>query len=317
MTHCSNCGDRQAPHQWVMVAVHDRVCSRCAQWYVDRARASRLWTTVSRRRLRIRGLIRSLIPEQSPIGSEAVVTAVLEALHELGGDKPLVPDCQANLFAWGWLPAVVASALQGHPRWPPGGKGADEQAWQDSAQQLTRHGHLLTDQYWATMWAWRQVRPDTTVWKEVGLDRFSPSAAERVPDGGARQDIPDCYALRTFSAEHCDSDGDASSARSVPGRGVNTNEQKSCVIGGGCPFPVEEVFCDGNSNGCRELFLCASCHQGYHYECVRRVGSEEECEGMLDVDAVWRCRLCVTKSNYAVSSLLDSLVDDKGNERSY
>ena len=36
---------------------------------------------------------------------------------------------------------------------------------------------------------------------------------------------------------------------------------------------------------------------------------------MLDADAVWRCRLCVTKSNYAVSSLLDSLVDDKGDER--
>ena len=79
-----------------------------------------------------------------------------------------------------------------------------------------------------------------------------------------RQEIPDCYALRSFSAEHCDSDEDASSARSVPGRGVNTNEQKSCVIGGGCPFPVEEDFCNGNSNGCRELFLCDSCHQGYH-----------------------------------------------------
>ena len=36
---------------------------------------------------------------------------------------------------------------------------------------------------------------------------------------------------------------------------------------------------------------------------------------MLDADAVWRCRSCITKSNYAVSSLLDSLVDDKGNAK--
>ena len=111
-----------------------------------------------------------------------------------------------------------------------------------------------------------------------------------MPGGGVKQEIPDCYALRTFGTEHCDSDEDASSARSVPARGVNTNEQKSCVIGGGCPFPVEEDFCEGNSIGCRELFLCDSYNQRYHYECIRRIGSEEECEGMLDADAVWRCR---------------------------
>ena len=87
----------------------------------------------------------------------------------------------------------------------------------------------------------------------------------------------------------CDSDEDASSAQSVPGRGVNTNEQKRCVISDRCPFPVEEDFCAGNPAGCRELFLCDACHQGYHYECVHWVGSEEECEGMLDGDAVWRC----------------------------
>ena len=71
----------------------------------------------------------------------------------------------------------------------------------------------------------------------------------------------------------------------------------------------------GNPVGCRELFLCDACHQGYHCECVRRIGSKEECEGMLDADEVWRCRLCITRSNYAVSSLLDSLVDDKGDEK--
>ena len=36
---------------------------------------------------------------------------------------------------------------------------------------------------------------------------------------------------------------------------------------------------------------------------------------MLDADAVWRCRLCVTKGNYAVPGLLGSLVDDKGDEK--
>ena len=179
----------------------------------------------------MRGLIRSFIPEQSPIGSEAVVTAVMEALHGLRGNEPLIPDCQANLFAWGWLLAVVASALRGHRQWPPGMKGADEQVWRDSAQQLRHHDHLLTDQYWATMWAWRQVCPDKTMRKEVGLDHYWPGIAAGVPDNGARRDIPDCYVLRTFRSEHCDSDEGASSARSVPGRGVNTNKQKSCVIG--------------------------------------------------------------------------------------
>ena len=120
---CSNCGESQAPHQWVMIAAHDRVCLGGAQWYVDRAQASRLWTTVcgteSRRRSRMRGLICSLIPDQSPIGSEMVIMAVMEALHGAGGGDPLVPTCQMNLFEWGWLPAVVASALQGHPEWPP------------------------------------------------------------------------------------------------------------------------------------------------------------------------------------------------------
>ena len=149
-------------------------------------------------------------------------------------------------------------------------------------------------------------------WK---LYSFWPEMPRGPPEGGRRRDIPDCFTLKTFNTERCDSDEDASSARSVPGRGVNTNEQKQCVVSDGCPFPVEEDFCDGNPAGCRELFLCDACHQGYHYECVRRVGSEEECEGMLDGDAVWRCRLCLTQNKHAVSSLLDSLVDDKGDEK--
>ena len=190
-----------------------------------------------------------------------------------------------------------------------------EQVWQDSAQQLRSHDHLLTDRYWINMWAWRQLRPDQTVWKQTELSHFWLGTTAEVLDGAVKREIPDCYVLRTFSTRHCDSDADASSARSVPGRGANTNEQKTCVIGGGCPFPVKEDFCDGHLNGCQELFLCDSCHQGYHYECVRQVGSEEECEGMLDADAVWRCRSCITRSNYTVSSLLDSLVDDKGDEK--
>ena len=58
-----------------------------------------------------------------------VVRAVMEALHGLGGDEPLVPDCRAGLFAWGWLLVVVASALQGHPQWPPDLEVADGQGW--------------------------------------------------------------------------------------------------------------------------------------------------------------------------------------------
>ena len=103
----------------------------------------------------------------------------------------------------------------------------------DLSTATKRHGHLLTDQYWANMWAWRQVRPDTTRWKTAGLDSFWPGVAGGMPGGGTKREIPDCYILRTFNTEYCDSDGDASSARSVPGRGVNTNEQKTCVIWGG------------------------------------------------------------------------------------
>ena len=171
-THCSNCGVAQAPHQWVMVAVHDQGCQRCARWYTGRAGTSLLWATESKRRLRMRGLIRSLIPASSPIGSEMIVTAVLEALHGLGDDKPLVPDCRANLFSWGWLPAVVASAVRNHPQWPPDLTSRTAGVWQMSAQQLQRHQHLLTDRYWADVWAWRQICPDTKKRKMVELYSF-------------------------------------------------------------------------------------------------------------------------------------------------
>ena len=87
------------------------------------------------------------------------------------------------------------------------------------------------------------------------------------------------------------------------------------MIGGGCPYPVEEDFCEDNVNGCRELFLCDSCHQGYHCECVLWMGSKDECDGMLDANAVWRCRAYITRNNFAVSSLLGSLVDDKGEKK--
>ena len=217
----------------------------------------------------MRSLIRSLIPASSPVGSEVIVTAVLEALHGLGGDKPLVPDCRATLFPWGWLPAVVASAAKNHPRWPPELAHGTAAMWQMSAQQLQHHRHLLTDQYWTNVWEWRQVRPDTKKRKVAELRSFWPSAPQGPPEGGKQRDIPDCYVLKTFSTGHCDSDGDASSACSVPGRGVNVNDQKRCVVSGGCPFPVEEDFCDSNPAGCQELFLCDACHQGYHYECVR------------------------------------------------
>ena len=184
------CGEAQGQHQWAMVAVSDRVCVRCAQWYVTRAGTSHLWTTESRQQHRMRGLIRFLIPETCPFGSETVVTAVMEALHGLSGDGPSTPGGCANLFRWGWLPAVVASALRNHPRWLPEVTRIEAQAWQNSAQQLERHDHLLTDQYWADMWAWRQVRPDATQWRTVGLDSFWPDAAGRVPGGGGRKETP-------------------------------------------------------------------------------------------------------------------------------
>ena len=78
-----------------------------------------------------------------------------------------------------------------------------------------------------------------------------------------KQDISDCFDLHTVKHEGYASDGDASSACSAPGRRVNDNAHKRCMIGGGCPYPVEEDFCEDNVSGCRELFLCDSCHQGY------------------------------------------------------
>ena len=179
----------------------------------------------------------------------------MEALHGLGGNRPLVPDCQANLFAWGWLMAVVASALQNHPQWPLGMRGADEQAWQDSARQLRYHDHLLTDRYWAAMWAWRQVHPDQTMWKEMRLGYFWPDASAGAPDDEARQEIPDCYVLRTFSTGHCDSEEDASPARSVPGKGVNINRQKSWVSAGGAPFQLGKTSVMASPTGV-ESFFC-------------------------------------------------------------
>ena len=129
--------------------------------------------------------------------------------------------------------------------------------------------------------------PDGTTLKEVGLTHYWLGADEERQDIRTRQDILDCYDLHMMRDEGYDSEGDASSAHSVPGRGVNDNEQKRCMISGECPYLVKEDFYEDNVNSCRELFLCDSCHQGYHYECVLQMGSEDECDSMLDVNAVW------------------------------
>ena len=109
----------------------------------------------------------------------------MEALHGTGGSDPLVPTCQASSFA------VVASALQGHPGWPLNMLGVDAQVWRESAQLLTHHNHLLATDYWADMWSWRQVRPDKTAWREVGLAHYWPDANEE------RQDVRMGQTFRT------------------------------------------------------------------------------------------------------------------------
>ena len=104
-----------------------------------------------------------------------------------------------------------------------------------------------------------------------------------------------------------------SSAVSLPGRGVNASERKQCTVHG-CSLKVEDDFCDEHGRGLRELFMCDACHNGSHYECIRRVGAIDELEGMLDADEGWRCRACVTASRFGVSTLLDSLVGDDGRD---
>ena len=220
----------------------------------------------------MRGLIRSLVPDQSPLGTELVVKAVMEALQGIGGSDPLIPTCQANSFGWGWLPSVVTSALQGHPEWPSGMMGISTQTRQELAQLLTRHGHLLTAGYWADMWSWQQVHPDMKTWKEVGLSHYWPEAEAERQHSRAGQDISVCFGLHTLRDGEYDSDDGASPlgpAHSVPGRRVTANEQKRCAIGGGCPFLIEEDFCEDNVNERRGLFLCDSLTQG----CVRVRGN--------------------------------------------
>ena len=120
---------------------------------------------------------------------------------------------------------------------------------------------------------------------------------------------PSRLTLRTASTtsigQHC---------RKLPGRGVNTSERKQCMVLG-CSHKVEDDFCDKHGRGLRELFMCDACHNGSHYECVKRVGAIDELEGMLDADEGWRCRACVTTSRFGVSTLLDSLVGDDGREQ--
>ena len=71
--------------------------------------------------------------------------------------------------------------------------GVDAQVWRESAQLLTHHNHLLATDYWADMWSWRQVRPDETAWREVGLAHYWPDANEERQDVRMGQDIPDCF----------------------------------------------------------------------------------------------------------------------------
>ena len=154
-------------------------------------------------------------------------------------------------------------------------------------------------------------------WREVGLGHYWPNAAEECQNSRTGQDIPDCFDLHALR--------DDGSIRLGWGRLLSTlragtgsqcqRAEALCVISEGCPFPVKEDFCEDNINGHMELFLCDSCHQGYHYECVLQMGSEDKWDGMLDAKEVWRCRACITKKNFAVSSLLDSLADDKAEEK--
>ena len=61
--------------------------------------------------------------------------------------------------------------------------------------------------------------------------------------------------------------------------------------------------------------MCDACHMGSHYECVARMGADDEQGDILDASAGWRCRGCVTRNRCGVSALLDSLAGDDGKER--
>ena len=117
-----------------------------------------------------------------------------------------------------------------------------------------------------------------------------------------------------YCSRRCAGDSRGLFCRVAARTGVNTSERKQCVVYG-CSLKVEDDFCDEHGRGLRELFMCDACHNGSHYECVRRVGAFDELEGMLDADEGWRCRACVTASRFGVSTLLDSLVGDDGREQ--
>ena len=247
-----------------------------------------------------------------------MVSAVTDEVLAAGGAFSLVPVSRGPMLAWGWMPGVVAISAATHPEVDVQLLGTDEArgGWLAQAHRLLHDEHeaLLDPARWSDVWAWRLYCPAVQGTQQVTLARCWPQADT---SGGSdrRSDwvVPDCFSL------HAVTDGvrgmqEFSSAASLPGRGVNTSAQKQCGVYG-CEFKVEDDFCDEHGRGKRELFMCDACHNGSHYECLRRVGASDELEGMLDANEGWRCRTCVTANRFGVSTLLDSLVGDDGQER--
>ena len=316
--HCENCGVTGDCWEWVMVADHDFVCTKCAAWYIERAPHARLWAHASGRRARIRRVVRWLLPADLPKGVEGMVSAVTDEVLAAGGAFSLVPVNRGPMWAWGWMPGVVAVSAAAHPELDVQLLGTDETrgVWLAQAHRLLHDEHedLLDLPRWSDVWAWRLDCPAVQGTQQVTLARYWPQAdtsrdAERQSDWV----VPDCFSLHAVTDDVQELQ-EFSSAASLPGRGVNTSAQKQCEVYG-CEFKVEDDFCDEHGQGKRELFMCDACHNGSHYECIRRVGANDELEGMLDANEGWRCRTCVTGNRFGVSTLLDSLVGDDGQER--
>ena len=316
--HCENCGATGNCWEWVMVADHDFVCTKCAAWYIERAPHARLWAHASGRRARIRRVVRWLLPADLPKGVEGMVSAVTDEVLAAGGAFSLVPVNRGPMWAWGWMPGVVAMSAAAHPELDVQLLGTDETrgVWLAQAHRLLHDEHeaLLDLPRWSDVWAWRLDCPAVQGTQQVTLARYWPQAdtsrdAERQSDWV----VPDCFSLHAVTDDVQELQ-EFSSAASLPGRGVNTSAQKQCEVYG-CEFKVEDDFCDEHGQGKRELFMCDACHNGSHYECIRRVGANDELEGMLDANEGWRCRTCVTANRFGVSTLLDSLVGDNGQER--
>ena len=48
------------------------------------------------------------------MGSELLIAAIMEAIYSASGGNPLMRNCQAYSFEWGWLPGVVSAALHAY-----------------------------------------------------------------------------------------------------------------------------------------------------------------------------------------------------------